>query len=99
MSRASDAERKEIAHEAALERSKRVRRFDGRVAELFAEGRSVRESAAILGCTRKKVEASRAWQTLTTGRNTWRTGKTTGRLTTRAAIVRLRGGEAAHMAQ
>lgn len=150
----TDAEiRREIAHEAAIERAKRKMRFDGTVARHFLDGISVRESARLLGCTKKqisssrdwqglrgrrdeqdealveaqnqnsievrsfdadvlrhysagldagetaealdcterKVRASRAWLGLETGRNTYRSGRLTGRLTTRAALVELRG--------
>lgn len=59
-----EAERRQAAREAAIERSKEVRRFDSEVARLFVEEKSVRETAAILGCTPKKVMASRVWQTL-----------------------------------
>lgn len=144
---------KEIAHEAAIERAKRKMRFDGSVARQFLDGISVREGAGLLGCTRKQISASRAWQRLSgrrdeqdealaeeqmnaslevrrfdadvlrlysaglnaaetarelpcterkarasrawlgleTGRNTYRSGRLTGRLTTRAALVELRG--------
>ena len=61
MSRHQDSTRREAAREAAIERSKEVRRFDNRVAELFVEGLSVRETARRLECSPTKVQASRVW--------------------------------------
>lgn len=62
-----EAERRQEARDAAIERSKEVRRFDADVARLFAEDKSVRETAAILSCSPAKVMASRVWQTLESG--------------------------------
>lgn len=61
MSLRQDRDRREAAREAAIERSKVVRQFDNRVAELFAEGLSVRETARRLDCSPAKVQASRVW--------------------------------------
>jgi hypothetical protein len=67
MSKREDEARREDARDAAIERSKAIRQFDNDVARHFAEGLSVRQSAEQLGCGADKVQASRTWQTLSTG--------------------------------
>lgn len=75
MSERQDAERREQARMAALDRSKEVRRIDNEVARDFADGKSMRESAIRLGVSKKRVWASRVWQGLCTGK-AWRAGET-----------------------
>ncbi len=79
----------EMEVEIQLEQSKERRRVDASVLQHFAANRSVGETARILECGIDVVLASRAWLGISTGRNTWRQGRTTGRLTTRAAIQAL----------
>ena len=67
MSRREDAARRDDARDAAIERSKAIRQFDNDVARHFAEGLSVRQSATQLGRSVDSVQASRTWQTLSTG--------------------------------
>lgn len=61
MSARIDAERREDARAAAIERAKEVQRFDASVTRAFAEGMSVRETATHLGVSPSKVMASRVW--------------------------------------
>ncbi len=84
----------DLLAEVQLARSKKQRRFDQSVTVHFYDFRTVAESAEILECDVEQVEASRAWLYISTGRNTWRTGRLTGRLTS-GAIARLESHGAA----
>lgn len=88
MSRAADAERKELAVEAAVARAKERLLFGQQVLRYFLDNLSVRETAKALGCSKAKVENWRAILGLQTGRNTWRKGKTTGRVASRSSVAR-----------
>ena len=79
----------ETAREALNELSRRSRQFDREVLRGFAAGQTPEEIAAATGCAVLWVLRSMAWLELRTGRNLWRQGVRTGRLSSAGAIDRL----------
>lgn len=90
MSARIDMERAEAAHEARIEAGKERLRLAQAVLVAFAEGLGLADTARRVGRGQQTVWRIRVWLGLDTGRSWRRTGKRTGRLSSRAAVEGIR---------